>query len=78
MGISQILRCLEVALLLRCGFTMSIYLYAKIFPPHESPVHNGVVKAVHGLAMGFAPNLAICIIALLILTPIPRSNLPLI
>jgi Glycosyl transferase 4-like domain len=33
---------------------MSIYLYAKIFPPHESPVHNGVVKAVHGLATGLA------------------------
>jgi glycosyltransferase involved in cell wall biosynthesis len=31
---------------------MSIHLYAKVFPPHEPPVHNGVVKAIHGLAMG--------------------------
>ncbi len=31
---------------------MSIHLYAKVFPPHEPPVHNGVVKAMHGLATG--------------------------
>jgi glycosyltransferase involved in cell wall biosynthesis len=31
---------------------MPIYLYATVFPPHEPPVHNGVVKAVHGLATG--------------------------
>jgi glycosyltransferase involved in cell wall biosynthesis len=31
---------------------MIIHLYAKRFPPHEPPVHNGVVKAIHGLATG--------------------------
>ncbi len=31
---------------------MTIYLYVQYFPPHQDPVHNGVVKAVHGLAMG--------------------------
>jgi glycosyltransferase involved in cell wall biosynthesis len=50
----RISSCLEVALLLRCGLTMSIYLYAKTFPPHQNPVHNGVIKAVHGLATGLA------------------------
>jgi glycosyltransferase involved in cell wall biosynthesis len=31
---------------------MTIYLYVQYFPPHQDPVHNGVVKAVHGLATG--------------------------
>jgi glycosyltransferase involved in cell wall biosynthesis len=33
---------------------MTIYLYTKHFPPYEKPVHHGVIKAVHGLAMGLA------------------------
>ncbi len=35
---------------------MTIYLYAKHFPPDEPPVHHGVIKAVHGLAMGLAAS----------------------
>ncbi len=38
---------------------MSIHLYAKVFPPHEPPVHNGVVKAVHGLATGLVAQGAV-------------------
>jgi glycosyltransferase involved in cell wall biosynthesis len=33
---------------------MTLYLYVQYFPPHQDPVHNGVVKAVHGLAAGLA------------------------
>jgi glycosyltransferase involved in cell wall biosynthesis len=33
---------------------MTIYLYVQYFPPYQDPVHNGVVKAVHGLATGLA------------------------
>jgi glycosyltransferase involved in cell wall biosynthesis len=33
---------------------MTLYLYVQYFPPHQDPVHNGVVKAVHGLAAALA------------------------
>jgi glycosyltransferase involved in cell wall biosynthesis len=36
---------------------MTIYLYTKHFPPYEPPVHHGVIKAVHGLAMGLATTI---------------------
>jgi glycosyltransferase involved in cell wall biosynthesis len=33
---------------------MTLYFYVRYFPPHQAPVQNGVVKAVHGLAAGLA------------------------
>jgi glycosyltransferase involved in cell wall biosynthesis len=33
---------------------MTIYLYVQDFPLHHAPVQNGVIKAVHGLAVGLA------------------------
>jgi glycosyltransferase involved in cell wall biosynthesis len=48
---------------------MTLYLYVQYFPPHQNPVHNGVIKAVHGLAAG----LAACGESVMVLSEGPQS-----